>query len=168
MDRSPSHGQESSKGKNYKFGLLFSSTVPIGIIMGIFIGYTPGSLGKLISAIFQALAAGTFIHVAFCELIPAELSHTSSNSICDDSNVSVEEKEESLQNSHDHLLHVERQDVILEEPSNRGESDDEHSQRSEFISNSKVAKLREKRIFRILLIFLGFLFMAVITVFIDH
>lgn len=57
-----------------KFGILFSSTVPLGIIIGVAIGMTPGPFGRLISAIFQGLAAGTFLHVSFCELIPSELS----------------------------------------------------------------------------------------------
>lgn len=57
-----------------KFGIMFSSTVPLGIIIGVAIGMTPGPFGRLISAIFQGLAAGTFLHVSFCELIPSELS----------------------------------------------------------------------------------------------
>lgn len=59
---------------NLKFAVAFSATVPIGIVLGVAVGYTPGALGRLISAIFQGLAAGTFLHVAFCELIPAELT----------------------------------------------------------------------------------------------
>ncbi|XP_074599615.1 zinc transporter ZIP3-like [Brevipalpus obovatus] len=59
---------------NIRFGVLFSSTVPVGIVLGVLVGYTRGSIGRLISSIFQGLAAGTFIHVAFYELIPHELS----------------------------------------------------------------------------------------------
>lgn len=59
-----------------KFAILFSSTVPLGIVIGVAVGMTPGSFGILISAIFQGLAAGTFLHVSFCELIPSELSST--------------------------------------------------------------------------------------------
>lgn len=61
-----------------KFGILFSSTVPLGIVIGVAIGMTPGPFGRLISAIFQGLAAGTFLHVSFCELIPSELSNSDS------------------------------------------------------------------------------------------
>jgi len=57
---------------NTKFAIVFSSTIPFGIILGVVLGYTPGLLGHTISAIFQGLAAGTFIHVTFHELIPSE------------------------------------------------------------------------------------------------
>ena len=48
-------------------------TIPVGNILGILLGYTPGHVGRFISAIFQGFAAGTFIHVTFLELIPEEL-----------------------------------------------------------------------------------------------
>ena len=97
-----------------KFGAIFSSTVPIGIILGIMVGMTPGPFGILISAVFQALAAGTFLHVAFCELIPAELN-----------------------------------------------VDDDHSGHSHESSGSNRMK-------RIMLIFCGFMMMALLTLFTDH
>lgn len=56
-----------------KFALLFSLTIPLGNVLGILLGYTPGHFGRFISAIFQGFAAGTFIHVTFLELIPEEL-----------------------------------------------------------------------------------------------
>lgn len=59
--------------KNVNFAVMFSATVPIGIVAGVAMGYTPGTTGRLTSAIFQGLAAGTFLQVAFCELIPGEL-----------------------------------------------------------------------------------------------
>jgi zinc transporter 1/2/3 len=31
-----------------KFALLFSSTVPIGIVIGVIVGYTPGAFGESI------------------------------------------------------------------------------------------------------------------------
>lgn len=64
---------------NIRFGVLFSSTVPVGIILGVLVGYTRGPIGRLISSIFQGLAAGTFIHVAFYELIPHELSDSNAS-----------------------------------------------------------------------------------------
>lgn len=56
-----------------RFAFLFSMTIPVGNILGILLGYTPGHVGRFISAIFQGFAAGTFIHVTFLELIPEEL-----------------------------------------------------------------------------------------------
>lgn len=65
--------QENVKLKNHlKFALIFSITVPLGNLIGILVGYTPGHVGKFVSAIFQGFAAGTFIHVTFFELIPEE------------------------------------------------------------------------------------------------
>lgn len=44
--------------KGIMFGLVFSATIPLGIMFGVLIGYTPGVIGKLISAVFQGLATG--------------------------------------------------------------------------------------------------------------
>lgn len=63
---------ECSLKTNIRFAIVFSATIPIGIVLGVGLGYTPGLLGRIISAIFQGLAAGTFIHVTFHELIPSE------------------------------------------------------------------------------------------------
>ena len=57
---------------NIKFSIVFSLTIPIGIVLGVVLAYTPGLLGRSISGVFQGLAAGTFIHVTFHELIPSE------------------------------------------------------------------------------------------------
>lgn len=97
--------------KNVKFAAVFSATVPIGIVFGVMIGYTPGATGRLISAIAQGLAAGTFLHVAFMELLPEEIG------------------------SPPHP--------------------DEHG-------------LQSKRIFKILLIFIGYALMALLTLLTDH
>lgn len=77
--------------------------------------------GRLTSAVFQGIAAGTFLHVAFCELIPGEL------------------------NSH--------------VPTERPQETDHQKPEPSFC---------DKRIFRVLLIFLGFVFMSFVTLFIDH
>ena len=65
---------DTSMKNNIKFAMAFSLTIPIGIILGVALGYTPGVLGKIISSVFQGLAAGTFIHVTFHELIPTEFN----------------------------------------------------------------------------------------------
>ncbi|CAG2119849.1 unnamed protein product, partial [Medioppia subpectinata] len=57
---------------NLRFSAVFSLTIPVGIVAGVALGVTPGLFGRSISALFQGLAAGTFIHVTFHELIPAE------------------------------------------------------------------------------------------------
>jgi hypothetical protein len=71
--------------------------------------------------VFQGIAAGTFLHVAFCELIPGELNP----------HVPVERQQET----------------------------DPGKPESNF---------SDKRIFRVILIFLGFVFMSIVTLFIDH
>lgn len=109
-----------------KFGLLFSSTIPVGIVVGVIVGYTPGAFGRLTSAVFQGLAAGTFLHVAFCELIPGELN----------SHVPVEQQ----------VPHAESH---ADQP-------------------AAGTPFCDKRIFRVILMFLGFAFMSIVTLFIDH
>ena len=64
-----------------KFGLVFASSIPIGIFLGLALNTTSGIIGKFISSIFQGLAAGTFIHVAFFELVPSELLTNESGSV---------------------------------------------------------------------------------------
>lgn len=59
-----------------KYILLFSTAVPIGIVLGLVVQQAPGSGGSVASALFQSLAAGIFIHVTFLELVPAELSNS--------------------------------------------------------------------------------------------
>jgi zinc transporter ZupT len=56
--------------------LLFSTAVPIGILIGLAVQQAPGTAGSIISAIFQSLAAGIFIHVTFLELVPAEFNNS--------------------------------------------------------------------------------------------
>lgn len=57
-----------------KYILIFSTAVPLGIVLGLIVQQAPGTAGSVASAIFQSLAAGIFIHVTFLELVPAELS----------------------------------------------------------------------------------------------
>ena len=137
------HGSASSSSA-MMFGLIFSSTIPVGMIIGILVGYTPGSFGRLISAIFQGLAAGTFLHVAFCELIPEELN---SQEVHDDHVTDTEEEEVDLHADHHH--HVQESSSLTVEVILRN-------------------NFYESKLFRIILIFAGFLFMAVVTLFIDH
>lgn len=112
-----------------KFALIFSSTIPAGILIGVIVGYTPGAFGRLTSAVFQGLAAGTFLHVAFCELIPGELNSRSESP-------------------------VQEAAVDHEQDESRGPAVE--------------SGFQKKRIFRVILIFLGFVFMSFVTLFIDH
>ncbi|ELU00263.1 hypothetical protein CAPTEDRAFT_229058 [Capitella teleta] len=58
-----------------KISLFFSSTIPIGMVIGLLLGTAHESLGgQLSSAIVQAIAAGTFYHVIFLEILPTELN----------------------------------------------------------------------------------------------
>lgn len=54
--------------------LLFSTAVPLGILLGLVVQQAPGTAGTIVSAIFQSISAGIFIHVTFLELLPAELN----------------------------------------------------------------------------------------------
>lgn len=132
------------------FGLIFSATIPVGIVIGIVVGYTPGSFGKLISAIFQGLAAGTFLHVAFCELIPEELNsqEVHHEAVIIEDHVTDNDDEEIDLNSGSHAVNV-----------------------GNNLSPSILFRDRtfyESKLFRIILIFAGFVFMAIVTLFIDH
>jgi hypothetical protein len=148
---SPSGHSRNSSTSATMFGLIFSATIPVGMVIGIAVGYTPGSFGKLISAIFQGLAAGTFLHVAFCELIPEELnsSEMQHETIIIDDHVTDNEEDEidltgsnSVNGGHNHVLSP---SMVF-----RGST------------------FYESKLFRIILIFAGFVFMAIVTLFIDH
>lgn len=51
--------------KGIMFGLVFSGTIPLGIFLGVLLGYTPGLIGKLISSVFQGLATGRWFALTF-------------------------------------------------------------------------------------------------------
>lgn len=57
-----------------KLSLVFASVIPIGIGMGMGLGEIHGFTGKVVSAVLQGIAAGTFLHVIFLEMIPPELN----------------------------------------------------------------------------------------------
>lgn len=58
-----------------KSSLLFSAMSPIGLGLGILLlKYTSGRLGTIFSAIFQAIATGTFLYVTFFEIFFHELN----------------------------------------------------------------------------------------------
>lgn len=58
-----------------KLCFFFSSTIPVGIIIGMLIGSVHDTLGgQISSAITQGIAAGTFYHVIFLEILPSEFS----------------------------------------------------------------------------------------------
>jgi len=55
------------------FGVAFALTIPVGQVMGILIGQQSSS-SSLFTISLQAIAAGTFIHATFLEVIPEGLS----------------------------------------------------------------------------------------------
>lgn len=57
-----------------KYILIVTSSIPLGILLGLLIRTAPGLLGACVSAVLQGIAAGIFIHVTFMEIIPEELS----------------------------------------------------------------------------------------------
>ena len=58
-----------------KLCLFFSATIPIGMALGLLIGTAHDSLaGQISSVIIQGIAAGTFYHVIFLELLPGEIN----------------------------------------------------------------------------------------------
>ncbi|XP_054708284.1 zinc transporter ZIP3-like [Uloborus diversus] len=59
-----------------KLAILFAALIPIGQVFGIFIGYYQSISAVAVSAVLQGLAAGTFIHVTFLEVIPAEFNES--------------------------------------------------------------------------------------------
>ncbi|XP_015919314.1 zinc transporter ZIP3 [Parasteatoda tepidariorum] len=59
-----------------KLALLFSASIPVGQILGLLIGHYQSVTAVAVSAVLQGLAAGTFIHVTFLEVIPAEFNES--------------------------------------------------------------------------------------------
>lgn len=57
-----------------KLALFFSATIPLGQLLGLIIGQYQNNATLIISATLQGLAAGTFIHVTFMEIIPTEFN----------------------------------------------------------------------------------------------
>lgn len=58
-----------------KYIVMVTGSIPVGILIGLLIGTTPGLFGSAVSAVLQGIAAGIFIHVTFMEIIPDEFSH---------------------------------------------------------------------------------------------
>lgn len=56
----------------WKIAVVFAGSIPIGQIAGLLIGANQSAAATAVSAVLQGLAAGTFIHVTFLEVIPAE------------------------------------------------------------------------------------------------
>jgi len=61
----------------YAVGL--SATIPLGIVLGIFIRHISGLIGSIISGVLQGFAAGIFIYIAFVEMLPTELANDNHN-----------------------------------------------------------------------------------------
>lgn len=55
-----------------KLAFLFSASIPAGQLLGLLIGHYQSNATLAISATLQGIAAGTFIHVTFMEIIPTE------------------------------------------------------------------------------------------------
>lgn len=65
--------QNLARSTIVKLCLLFSVTIPIGIGIGMGVGGIHNFVTTLISAILQALTAGTFVYVIFVEILPSEI-----------------------------------------------------------------------------------------------
>ncbi|XP_046914573.1 zinc transporter ZIP3 isoform X2 [Dermatophagoides farinae] len=143
-----------------KFATVFSLNIPLGNLLGILIGYTPGHIGRFVSAIFQGFAAGTFIHVTFFELIPEEFIHNG-------------DAQHHNHNNKIHNNHQQRPNRIQNNTTTRQSSNDEqltdidlygngnvdHDHANHFNHNEPLSlKLR-----KISLLFVGFLLMALIA-----
>ncbi|XP_076341477.1 zinc transporter ZIP3-like [Tachypleus tridentatus] len=61
-----------SRAATFLFSVLFSASIPVGQIVGLCVGSNQSIGGQTVSAVLQAIAAGTFIHVTFMEVIPCE------------------------------------------------------------------------------------------------
>ncbi|CAL1267093.1 unnamed protein product [Larinioides sclopetarius] len=59
-----------------KLALIFSASIPAGQLLGLLIGHYQSTAAVAVSASLQGLAAGTFIHVTFLEVIPAEFNES--------------------------------------------------------------------------------------------
>ncbi|GFY67673.1 zinc transporter ZIP3 [Trichonephila inaurata madagascariensis] len=57
-----------------KYGLIYSSIIPAGILIGIAVGHAPGTGGQIAVLVLQAISAGIFFHVTFLDFIPYEFS----------------------------------------------------------------------------------------------
>ncbi|XP_055327741.1 zinc transporter ZIP3-like [Paramacrobiotus metropolitanus] len=56
------------------FCLIFSITIPLGQVVGLLIQQTPETpVGTACNVVLKAIAAGTFLHVMFMEILPQEL-----------------------------------------------------------------------------------------------
>lgn len=58
--------------KSFRYILLATGSIPVGMIVGLLIGAAPGLFGSVLSACLQGIAAGIFIHVTFMEIMPEE------------------------------------------------------------------------------------------------
>ncbi|GFQ64642.1 zinc transporter ZIP3 [Trichonephila clavata] len=59
-----------------KLAFIFSASIPVGQLLGLLIGHYQSTAAVAVSASLQGLAAGTFIHVTFLEVIPAEFNES--------------------------------------------------------------------------------------------
>jgi len=62
----------SLKTSVIRYGLVYSSMIPIGVGIGMGIGSVRGFVGRLVSALLQSLTAGTFVYIIFMEILPSE------------------------------------------------------------------------------------------------
>ena len=157
-----------------KFAFLFSLTIPVGNIFGILLGYTPGHTGRFISAIFQGLAAGTFIHVTFLELIPEELLSDNSDNDCHTEEFDLIEPintaecdRSTLDDDKGHDLHFTSHDNDDDDEYHCGTVNNDNRHNQNRTNNHRHAhhhqhSTKSTKMQKILLLLLGFLIMTII------
>lgn len=62
--------------------VLFAATTPIGILLGwSFMSLVSGQSARIFEAVFDALAAGTFLYIAVWDILQEEFAHRKSNGL---------------------------------------------------------------------------------------
>lgn len=148
-----------------KFAIVFSMNIPFGNVLGVLLGYTPGHIGRFISAIFQGFAAGTFIHVTFFELIPEEFILNTSdktNKSLDNHQIQIETNAHDEPNqsyNHTHNLSLVNNDNLETAISNNASVTITNTQRIN-CDNKHFLNLKLRKIS---LLFLGFFIMSLVS-----
>lgn len=142
-----------------KFATVFSLNIPLGNLLGILIGYTPGHIGRFVSAIFQGFAAGTFIHVTFFELIPEEFIHNGDTQHHNHNKIHNNHQQRPNRIQNNTTTRQSSNDEQLTDIDLYGNGNVDHDHANHFNHNEPLSlKLR-----KISLLFVGFLLMALIA-----
>ncbi|XP_042888553.1 zinc transporter ZIP1-like isoform X2 [Penaeus japonicus] len=87
-----SKSQALSRWTKAFYVLIFTSTIPVGIAMGVGLQNAPSENREIVSAVLEAFATGIFIHVIFVEILAKEFPnhhhvhhHQQEKSVDDDS-----------------------------------------------------------------------------------